>query len=55
MPFIGKFISSVTNMWIVYTCSALATILIILIIRLAAFSAPEESVTDGVKSKKSRK
>lgn len=55
MPFIGKFISSVTNMWIVYTCSALAAILIILIIRLAAFSAPDESVTDGVKSKKSRK
>ena len=55
VPFIGKFISSVTNMWIVYACSALAAILIILIIRLAAFSAPEESVTDGVKSKKSRK
>lgn len=55
VPFIGKFISSVTNMWIVYTCSALAAILIILIIRLAAFSAPDESVTDGVKSKKSRK
>ena len=55
VPFIGKFISSVTNMWIVYACSALAARLIILIIRLAAFSAPEESVTDGVKSKKSRK
>ena len=55
VPFIGKFISSVTNMWIVYACSALAAILIILIIRLAAFSAPDESVTDGVKSKKSRK
>ena len=55
VPFIGKFISNVTNMWIVYACSALAAILIILIIRLAAFSAPEESVTDGVKSKKSRK
>lgn len=55
VPVIGKFISSVTNMWIVYACSALAAILIILIIRLAAFSAPEESVTDGVKSKKSRK
>ena len=55
VPVIGKFISSVTNMWIVYACSALAAILIILIIRLAAFGAPEESVTDGVKSKKSRK
>ena len=55
VPFIGKFISSVTNMWIVYACSALAAILIILIIRLAAFSAPDESVTDGVKSKKSCK
>ena len=35
VPFIGKFISNVTNMWIVYACSALAAILIILIIRLA--------------------
>ncbi len=55
VPYMGSFISSVTNMWIVYACSALAAILIILIIRLAAFGAPEETVTDGVKSRKSRK
>lgn len=55
VPYMGSFISSVTDMWIVYACSALAAILIILIIRLAAFGAPEETVTDGVKSRKSRK
>lgn len=55
VPYMGSFISSVTDMWIVYACSALAATLIILIIRLAAFGAPEETVTDGVKSRKSRK
>lgn len=55
VPFLGKFIESVINMWLVYTCSALAAILVIMIIKIAAFGKPDDNVTDGVKRKKSRK
>lgn len=55
VPFLGKFIASVINMWLVYACSALAAILVIMIIKIAAFGKPDDNVTDGVKRKKSRK
>lgn len=55
VPFLGKFIVSVINMWLVYACSALAAILVIMIIKIAAFGKPDDNVTDGVKRKKSRK
>lgn len=55
VPFLGKFIASVINMWLVYVCSALAAILVIMIIKIAAFGKPDDNVTDGVKRKKSRK
>lgn len=55
IPVLGKFVSSVTSMWIVYACCAAAAILLILIIRIAAFSSTEQNVTDGVRSKKSRR
>lgn len=55
VPLLGKFIESVINMWLVYTCSALAAILVIMIIKIAAFGKPDDNVTDGVKRKKSRK
>lgn len=55
VPFLGKLIASVINMWLVYTCSALAAILVIMIIKIAAFGKPDDNVTDGVKRKKSRK
>ena len=42
-------------MWLVYACSALAAILVIMIIKIAAFGKPDDNVTDGVKRKKSRK
>lgn len=55
VPFLGKLIASVINMWLVYACSALAAILVIMIIKIAAFGKPDGNVTDGVKRKKSRK
>lgn len=55
VPFLGKLIASVINMWLVYACSALAAILVIMIIKIAAFGKPDDNVTDGVKRKKSRK
>lgn len=55
VPYLGRYVESVTSKWVVYACSAAAAVLIILIIRLTAFSASEQTVTDGVKSKKSRK
>lgn len=55
IPFVGRFISSVMDMWIVYACCAAAAILLILIIRIAAFSSKEPNVTDGVHSKKSKR
>lgn len=55
VPFLGKFIASVINMWLVYACSALAAILVIMIIKIAAFGKPDDNVTDGVKRKKRRK
>lgn len=55
VPFLGKFIVSVINMWLVYACSALAAILVIMIINIAAFGKPDDNVTDGVQRKKSRK
>lgn len=55
VPLLGKFIASVINMWLVYACSALAAILVIMIIKIAAFGKPDDNVTDGVKRKKSRK
>lgn len=55
VPFLGKFIASVINMWLVYACSALAAILVIMIIKIATFGKPDDNVTDGVKRKKSRK
>lgn len=55
VPFLGKFIASVINMWLVYACSALAAILVIMIIKIAAFGKPDDNITDGVKRKKSRK
>lgn len=55
VPLLGKYILSVTDMWIVYACCAAAAVLLILIIRIAAFSSNEPTVTDGVKSKKSKR
>ena len=54
IPYLGGFISSVTNMWIVYTCSAAAAILLILIIRVAVFDKDDDIII-GADTKKKRR